>query len=809
MKKSVYSVLLRLVLLVMGLTIFMAGTSEGAVVNAYLKAGVTTKTINGDIITMWGFASCDAAFTTCGAITVPGPNLLAAVGDTLNITVRNDLTGPFTEPVSVVIPGQAAALNPVWIDSAGSVVATGSRPPGDVTSRVRSFNPETPADATTTVMYTWNNVKAGAFVYQSGTHPAVQVQMGLYGLLEVFPATPGWAYSASTSFGVKTTVLYSEIDPALHNAVATGQYGPNPNAPNPPPAGWMTSTVDYIPKYFLINGEPYTAGRAPIPAGVAGQTLLIRFLNAGLKSKVPTLQGNYYMTLIAEDGNLLPFTKEQYELLLPAGKSIDVLMGPTAEGYIPVYDRMLNLTNGAASPGGALAYLQVASAVQNTLTVNKVENGGATGKVEATSKPGGIDCGTVCSASYNQNALLQLTATAGQDSFFTGWTDACLGFGATPTCLVTMDAAKTVTATFDTALPSITVVNPNGGENWRVGYAKMIKWSYTANAGATVNIVLLKGGVPYATIASNVPIGTSGLGSYKWFLRRTLQNGTDYKVQVTSNLAYSDMSDNNFRIISPTPTCTYTVGPLAQSFVYSGGAGTVNVTAPNGCAWTAVSNAAWITINGAGAGTGNGTVNFTVAANTGPARVGTLTVAGQTVTVNQDVAPACTYSINPTSAGVAAAGGAGSVSVTTPGGCNWTAVSNAAWITITGGAAGTGNGTVSYSVAANAGAARTGTMTIAGQTFTVNQLAAGGGGFTVTGKTMTAAGVKIPNVLMTLTGPITMTVISNGEFKFTGVPPGTYTLTPSLAGYTFTPTNRTVTVTNQNVGGQNFIGTPQ
>lgn len=53
--------------------------------------------------------------------------------------------------------------------------------------------------------------------------------------------------------------------------------------------------------------------------------------------------------------------------------------------------------------------------------------------------------------------------------------------------------------------------------------------------------------------------------------------------------------------------------------------------------------------------------------------------------------------------------------------CAWTAVSNNSWITITGGASGTGIGTVTYSVDTNTGAARTGTITIGGQIFTVNQ----------------------------------------------------------------------------------------
>lgn len=81
-------------------------------------------------------------------------------------------------------------------------------------------------------------------------------------------------------------------------------------------------------------------------------------------------------------------------------------------------------------------------------------------------------------------------------------------------------------------------------------------------------------------------------------------------------------------------------------------------------------------------------------------------------------------SISPTSAPYTYSAATGSVSVTTASTtCTWTAVSNNAWITVTGGASGTGNGTVTYSITANTGEARTGTITIAGQTFTVTQAA--------------------------------------------------------------------------------------
>lgn len=87
----------------------------------------------------------------------------------------------------------------------------------------------------------------------------------------------------------------------------------------------------------------------------------------------------------------------------------------------------------------------------------------------------------------------------------------------------------------------------------------------------------------------------------------------------------------------------------------------------------------------------------------------------------------CSYSIWPTSASYGASGGNGSVSVTTTAGCPWTASSNSGWIHVTSGASGTGSGTVGYRVDANSGGPRTGTMTIAGHTFTVTQSSGGSG----------------------------------------------------------------------------------
>jgi len=78
------------------------------------------------------------------------------------------------------------------------------------------------------------------------------------------------------------------------------------------------------------------------------------------------------------------------------------------------------------------------------------------------------------------------------------------------------------------------------------------------------------------------------------------------------------------------------------------------------------------------------------------------------------------YALSPDHQDFALAGGNGSVDVITVASCDWTAVSNNSFIQITSGSSGSGNGTVTFTVDA-AGANRTGTMTVAGKTFTVNQ----------------------------------------------------------------------------------------
>jgi FtsP/CotA-like multicopper oxidase with cupredoxin domain len=296
-----------------------------------LTAGPTTLTMpGGPAIPMWGFG------LTGSPITVPGPQLVVPPGNSLRINLTNNL--PADNPVSIVIPGLPMPLD--GVSATPKIVRNDD-------GRMRSFTHETANGET--AAYVWPSVKPGTYLYQSGTHQAVQVQMGLYG--SIFNnVVAGQAYPGK-NYARQIICLLSEIDPALHAAVTDGTYG-TPAYP---------STIDYNPKYFLINGKAYPDTAAQPFRAIAGQSLLIRFLNSGLQTRVPTFLG-MDVNLIAEDGNAYAHPKTQYTVPLPAGKTTDALVTPSAAGRFPLFDRALGVANAANRPGGMLTRLEVAAA---------------------------------------------------------------------------------------------------------------------------------------------------------------------------------------------------------------------------------------------------------------------------------------------------------------------------------------------------------------------------------------------------------------------------------------------------------------
>jgi FtsP/CotA-like multicopper oxidase with cupredoxin domain len=327
--------------------VFVGGTAFGATYT--LRAAATTLALPDGVTTvpLWGYAlvSYDlGAGPVSGdnVVTVPGPRLTVPAGQGLTVNIVNELA----EPVSIVIPGQLPPL------AAGATSPQVMRNPD---GRVRSFTHETPAAvlgvAGPAVSYTWAAIAPGTYLYHSGTHPAKQVQMGLYGAatsnaVEAGPGTPAEAY-AGLPYDAEALIIYSEIDPALHAAVAGGIYG-TPLYP---------STLDYRPTLFLVNGA---VGDSPAPAAsvAPASRLLLRFVNAGLKEHAPQVLGSH-VSAVAEDGKKYGFARQQVGLLLAAGKSLDAIMVPGAAGTFKIFDGRFYRSNVPTVQGASYAFVSV------------------------------------------------------------------------------------------------------------------------------------------------------------------------------------------------------------------------------------------------------------------------------------------------------------------------------------------------------------------------------------------------------------------------------------------------------------------
>ena len=195
--------------------------------------------------------------------------------------------------------------------------------------RAQSFAAETAPAAVG--VYTWNSVRSGSFLYQSGSHPAVQVQMGLYGAVKKdFALNQAYA-DVNSAYDLEQILFFSEIDAGLHGAVASGTYG----LPN----STYITTIDYKPRWFLVNGSQYTTAQTVV-AGVGTERVLLRMYNGGIKPHTAELLG-LYMTIFAEDGSAYPFPRKQYEGFMAPGQTLDAVVTRPGPGVFHVCDRFL------------------------------------------------------------------------------------------------------------------------------------------------------------------------------------------------------------------------------------------------------------------------------------------------------------------------------------------------------------------------------------------------------------------------------------------------------------------------------------
>jgi hypothetical protein len=184
------------------------------------------------------------------------------------------------------------------------------------------------------------------------------------------------------------------------------------------------------------------------------------------------------------------------------------------------------------------------------------------------------------------------------------------------------------------------------------------------------------------------------------------------------------------------PLCEYSVSPVTFNPCMSVPFElTATVTAPQGCTWTAAPDASWITLTSAPTGNGSGVVSFRVSDNWDPPRQGIVMVRWPTATAGQNLhvsQAGCRYAVSTSLINFAVTGGTGRFDVIqqseplTCGGplqdaCLWTAEADVPWITITSSMPRRGDDPVNFTVAANPGPARSGTIRVRDKVVQINQ----------------------------------------------------------------------------------------
>ena len=263
---------------------FGAGTARAQIATQMID-GITNTTItltatdghistaDGNSIYIWGLAPAG------GSVQYPAPTIIANEGDTLTINLVNQLA----VPVSLLFPGQ------VGVTAAGGT-------PGAITQE---------APPSGSVTYTFTASHPGTYVYNSGTRPDLQIEMGLVGALIVRPANPMQAYnSTNTAFDHEFLFLLTEMDETIHDLVEQGRMA-------------EVDTTKWFPVYWFMNGR--TAPDTMLPAFASwlptqpydcmpmfnpGQRVLMRVIGGGRDPHPLHHHGNN-SSIIARDGRLL------------------------------------------------------------------------------------------------------------------------------------------------------------------------------------------------------------------------------------------------------------------------------------------------------------------------------------------------------------------------------------------------------------------------------------------------------------------------------------------------------------------------
>ena len=316
---------------------------------------------SGQMIYSWGYAcsvptgataptpvpaAITAPLTVCnGTMQVPGPTLVVTEGQTISVTLTNNLP-PAAGNTSILFPGlQLLSAGPAAGQPSSCTAAT---PAPQGLLAVEAANG-------CAVTYRFLATTPGTRGYSSGTQGDLQVEMGLYGAVIVLPATapgpsdcpahnlsaglntsagalPGalvangegdfrlgqWAYNhPKTCYDREYLFQFSEIDPNIHTQAQLQVAAKAGCVANAPGCSLNVPTEPYHPAYFMINGrsmpddmdpnytpqyphQPYNGNPHMHP----GDQVLLRIIGQG-RWQHPFHEHGNHVRILARDGNLI------------------------------------------------------------------------------------------------------------------------------------------------------------------------------------------------------------------------------------------------------------------------------------------------------------------------------------------------------------------------------------------------------------------------------------------------------------------------------------------------------------------------
>jgi hypothetical protein len=520
----------------------------------------------------------------------------------------------------------------------------------------------------------------------SSLPPGMQILAGANGVpayLGGIPTSSGKYYyslTATDSVGQTATVpFYTQISPvgALPSLLPNGTV----NTPYP------TTTIS-----AFGGSPPYTYGLAEAIDGYGNPGFSsmppgLSLSPDGTLSGTPTVSGTFPIAAYAEDSSTPPnFVALNYTVVIDSNGTAQGI------GLSPATPIELNYV--LTSPAPAAVPINVTTTYTNPMPFTAMVSGipGASLSANSGSAPATINL-SLNTAGLSAGTYAGVIAVSAPTAVNGGAAiPVVLTVTAPPPCVYTL-------------IPSGDSVPAAGGSgSFTVSSGSLCSWTATT----TDNFVTI------------TPASASGTGTGT--VQYSLTANTD---SLTARTGTISVNGQTYTVTQFGSNCALALTPPSVSTTAAGGLATVVVTTTNAaCGWTASGLGATPT-----SGTGSGIVTFTIPsnANANPQSL-TATVqlnggAASTFTATES-GTSCTFGLSATGAEIGYAGGAGQVNVITPNGCSWATVSGPTWISVTSpvGGAGTGPGTLTYSVLNNSSTTtRSATLTIGGVLYTLSQ----------------------------------------------------------------------------------------